>query len=78
MQAHHGNGRNSRRSAIGGHPSARRLFRLCTFHHEELSLETSIPVANLFAWPAFPVNKAAWEGSLAAARRGELSPLGAG
>ena len=30
MQAHHGNGRNSRRSAIGGHPSARCLIRLCT------------------------------------------------
>jgi hypothetical protein len=51
VQAHNGNGRTSHRSAIGGHPSARRLIDLC-IDHEELSLEANIPVANLFAWPS--------------------------
>ena len=37
---------------LEAHPSVRCLIRLCTFDHEELSLETNIPVAKLFAWPS--------------------------
>jgi hypothetical protein len=61
VQAHHDNGRNSLHWAIGGHPSVRCLIRLCTFDHEELSLEqTFLPRSCLRGRRAARISHAPW------------------